>query len=82
MSHGPGCLVAFDLQHPLKQEHGDAAFLPSHQKDHPEPFPQGCSALMEDGPCSEGYLIAACRALVQVAVSMEICVMVVTSGQW
>lgn len=29
--------VAFDLKYPLKGEHGDAAFLLSHQEDHSEP---------------------------------------------
>jgi len=64
---------------PLR-EHRDAAFLPSHQKDHPEPFPQGCSGFMKDGSCGERDLIDACLALVQVAGAMEVGVVVVTPG--
>jgi hypothetical protein len=80
VSHHPDGLIACDLQHSLKGTHGDTAFLPSHQKDHPEPFPQRGPCLMKDGACGEGQLIAACLALVQMAGTMKVCVVVVITG--
>ena len=59
--------------------HGDAALLPSHlRKDHPKPFSQRRSRLMEDGPRGEGGLAASCLALIKAAGAMQICMMVLT----
>jgi hypothetical protein len=35
---------------------------------------------MEDGACGEGYLIAACLALVEVTGTMKVCAVVMTPG--
>ena len=57
--------------------HGDVALLPSHQeKEHPKPFSQRRSRLMEDGPRGEGGLVASCLARIKEASAMKICMMV------
>ena len=44
-------LVAVYLQNLSQGAHGDVTLLPSHQKkEHPKPFSQRRSRLMEDGP--------------------------------
>ena len=59
VAHGPHGFVAFDFQHPLQGEHGNAAFLAAHQPDHPDPFGQRGPGLMENGACGQRGLIAA-----------------------
>ena len=49
VAHGPHGFVALDFQHALQSQHGDAAFLATHQPDHPEPFGQRGSGLVEHG---------------------------------
>jgi len=71
VAHGPDGPVSFDLKHPLKREHGDAALLAAHQKDHPEPLPQGGSGLMKDGARGERDLVFACLALIEVPGAVE-----------
>jgi hypothetical protein len=68
---GPDGLVAVYLQHPPQGTHGDAAFLPSNlRKDHPKPFSQGHSRLMEDGPCGEGGVAGAMKKRVMMLIPL------------
>src|SRR5660398_267216 len=38
VAHGPHGFVGLDLQHSLHRQHGDAAFLASHQPYQPKPY--------------------------------------------
>ena len=70
--HGPHRLVRLDLQHPLQGQHGDAAFLASHQPDHPEPLGQGGSGLVKHAASGQGSLVAAGLTVIEVASPVEI----------
>jgi len=57
MTHHPHRLVAFDVQHALRRQHGDATLLPSHEEDHPKPFSEGGSRLVKNGSRCQRDLI-------------------------
>ena len=50
MTHHPHCLVAFDVHHALRRQHGDATFLPSHEEEHPRPCSYGSSRVVKNSP--------------------------------
>ncbi len=57
VAHGPDGLVTFNFQHPLQGQHRNAAFLSSHQPNHPEPFGQRGPGLVKHGASGQRGLI-------------------------
>ncbi|MEW6658200.1 MAG: hypothetical protein AB1424_06045 [Thermodesulfobacteriota bacterium] len=61
-----------DFQNPLQEQHRDAAFLASHQPDHPEPFGQRGSGLVEHVAGDQIGLIATGLEMIEVTGAMKI----------
>ena len=80
VAHGPHGFVAFDCQPALQRQHGDAAFLASHEPDHPESFRQRGSSLVADGARSQRGLITAGPTMIEVAGALEISLIMLAAG--
>ena len=80
VAHGPHGFVAFDCQPALQRQHGDAAFLASHEPDHPESFRQRGSSLVADGARSQRGLITAGPTMVEVVGALEISLAILATG--
>lgn len=80
VAHGPHGFIGFNFQHPLQGQHGNAAFLASHQPDHPEPFVQRGSGLVKHGAGGQRGLITADPAMIEVAGALEISLIMLAAG--
>jgi len=78
--HGPHGFVAFDSQHALQRQHGDAAVLATHQPDQPEPFVQRGFGLVKHGARGQGSLVTAGLTVIEVARPVEIGLTMLAAG--